>query len=167
MDPSRRMKSCDSSPCFNKMMLQTPFLRPGAKFSAAQSKGRGFRHICGRLFATLVACSTGIPVYDSQCGFKLVRRKCYEAVRSRLREKKFAFDVELLVALSQSGATIIEVPIDWSDVPGSKLHFLRDTAQMFAAVIGMRMKDHRGRSKYPQMAADGEKDRQTHANDGA
>ena len=96
------------------------------------------RHICGRLFATLVACSTGIPVYDSQCGFKLVRRKCYEAVRSRLREKKFAFDVELLVALRQSGATIIEVPIDWSDVPGSKLHFLRDTAQMFAAVIGMR-----------------------------
>ena len=113
------------------------------------------RHICGRLFATLVACSTGIPVYDSQCGFKLVRRKCYEAVRSRLREKKFAFDVELLVALRQSGATIIEVPIDWSDVPGSKLHFLRDTAQMFAAVIGMRMKDHRGRSKYPQMDADG------------
>jgi dolichyl-phosphate beta-glucosyltransferase len=98
------------------------------------------RHICGRLFATLVVCSTGIPVYDSQCGFKLVRRKCYEAVRSRLRQKRFAFDVELLVALSQSGATIIEVPIDWSDVPGSKLHFLRDTAQMFAAVVSLRAK---------------------------
>lgn len=95
------------------------------------------RHICGRLFATLVVCSTGIPVYDSQCGFKLVRRTRYEAVRSRLRQKRFAFDVELLVALSQSRATIIEVPIDWSDVPGSKLHFLRDTAQMFAAVVSL------------------------------
>ena len=81
---------------------------------------------------------TGIPVYDSQCGFKLIRRRCYEAVRSRLREKRFAFDVELLVALRQIGARIIEVPIDWFDVPGSKLHFVRDTAQMLAAVISMR-----------------------------
>ena len=32
------------------------------------------RHVCGRVFATLVATSTGIPVYDSQCGFKLIRR---------------------------------------------------------------------------------------------
>ena len=96
------------------------------------------RHACGRLFATLVAVSTGIPVYDSQCGFKLVRRKCYEAIRSRLREKRFAFDVDLLIALRQSGARVIEVPIDWFDVPGSKLHFLRDSAQMLTAVISMR-----------------------------
>ena len=75
---------------------------------------------------------------DSQCGFKLVRRRCYEAVRSRLSEKRFAFDVELLIALLRSGARVIEVPIDWCDVPGSKLHFLRDTAQMLAAVISMR-----------------------------
>ena len=99
------------------------------------------RHVCGRVFATLVAVATGIPVYDSQCGFKLIRRRCYEAIRSRLREKRFAFDVELLVALRQSGARVIEVPIDWFDVPGSKLHFLRDTAQMLAAVIGMRMRN--------------------------
>ena len=95
------------------------------------------RHVCGRVFATLVAVVTGIPVYDSQCGFKLIRRRCYEAVRNRLREKRFAFDVELLVTLRQSGARIIEVPIDWFDVPGSKLHFVRDAAQMLAAIITM------------------------------
>jgi hypothetical protein len=96
------------------------------------------RHVCGRVFATLVASVTGIPVYDSQCGFKLIRRGCYESIRGRLREKRFAFDVELLVALTQIGARIIEVPIDWFDVPGSKLHFLRDTTKMLLAVIGMR-----------------------------
>jgi dolichyl-phosphate beta-glucosyltransferase len=98
------------------------------------------RHVAGRVFATLVAVATGIPVYDSQCGFKLLRRRCYETVRSRLREERFAFDVELLVALRRSGASVIEVPIDWFDVPGSKLHFLRDSAQMLAAVISMRMR---------------------------
>ena len=99
------------------------------------------RHLGGRVFATLVATATGIPVYDSQCGFKLIRRKCYEAIRSKLREKRFAFDVELLVVLRNSGAKVIEVPIDWFDVPGSKLHFVRDSAQMLAAVIGMRMRN--------------------------
>ena len=109
------------------------------------------RHVGGRVFATLVSVATGIPVYDSQCGFKLLRRRCYEAVRGRLREKRFAFDVELLVALRQSRARVIEVPIDWCDVPGSKLHFVRDTAQMLAAVITMRM---RRDLSNPQMNAD-------------
>ena len=99
------------------------------------------RHLGGRIFATFVAVTTGIPVYDSQCGFKLIRRKCYEAIRSELREKRFAFDVELLVALRHIGAKVIEVPIDWFDVPGSKVHLVRDTARMVAAIIGIRMRD--------------------------
>ena len=99
------------------------------------------RHVCGRLFATVVCLATGIPVYDSQCGFKLVRRRCYEAVRPSLREKRFAFDVELLVNLRKSGAQIVEVPIDWSDIPGTKVHFFRDTTQMLVAILGMKMRN--------------------------
>ena len=98
------------------------------------------RHFFGRIFATLVSVGTGIPVYDSQCGFKLIRRKCYEAIRSELRVKRFAFDVELLVALRHIGARIIEVPIDWFDVPGSKLHFVRDVAGMLASLIAIRIR---------------------------
>jgi dolichyl-phosphate beta-glucosyltransferase len=98
------------------------------------------RHLGGRIFATFVCVATGIPVYDSQCGFKLVRRECYEAVRSRLHEKRFGFDVELLVALTESGANVIEFPIDWFDVPGSKVHFFRDTALMLATTIRLRIR---------------------------
>ena len=103
------------------------------------------RHLGGRVFATFVATATGIPVYDSQCGFKLIRHKCYAAIRSKLREKRFAFDVELLVVLRNNGAKVVEVPIDWFDVPGSKMHFVRDSAQMLAAVIGMRMRNSKRR----------------------
>jgi dolichyl-phosphate beta-glucosyltransferase len=105
------------------------------------------RHAGGRLFATLVVIATNIPVYDSQCGFKLIRRKVYEAVRDQLREKRFAFDVDLLVALRQVGARVIEVPIDWFDVPGTKVHFLRDTSRMIAAVVGIWMRDLNNRRR--------------------
>ena len=111
-------------------MRQTPSLPPAVKSSVGRSTGLG----SGIL-------ADAIPVYDSQCGFKLIRRKCYEAIRSELREKRFAFDVELLVALRHIGAKVIEVPIDWFDVPGSKVHFVRDTARMVAAIIGIRMRD--------------------------
>jgi dolichyl-phosphate beta-glucosyltransferase len=98
------------------------------------------RHVGGRLFATFVSVVTGIPVYDSQCGFKVVRRKSYEAVKGRLHEKRFAFDVELLLALTEAGATVIEYPIDWFDVPGSKVNFVRDTAQMLASIMRLRIR---------------------------
>ena len=101
------------------------------------------RHFGGRLFATFVCLTTGIPVYDSQCGFKLVRRARYERIKRRLREKRFAFDVELLVALTESGARVIEFPIDWFDVPGSKVHFIRDTAHMLATIARLRTKGRR------------------------
>lgn len=98
------------------------------------------RHVGGRLFATFVSAVTGIPVYDSQCGFKVVRRKYYEAIKGRLHEKRFAFDVELLVALTEAGATVIEYPIDWFDVPGSKVHFVRDTVHMLASIVRLRIR---------------------------
>jgi dolichyl-phosphate beta-glucosyltransferase len=98
------------------------------------------RHVGGRVFATFVSLATGIPVYDSQCGFKLVRRESYEAIKRRLHEKRFAFDVELLVALTESGASVIEFPIDWFDVPGSKVHFIRDTMHMLAAIVRLRIR---------------------------
>ena len=136
MARSHRMRSSESFR-YSDRKITDAFFASRCKILGRTVHRSWLRHVCGRVFATLVAAVTGIPVYDSQCGFKLIRRRCYEAVRNRLREKRFAFDVELLVTLRQSGARIIEVPIDWFDVPGSKLHFLRDAAQMLAAIITM------------------------------
>lgn len=105
-----------------------------------------WRHFIGRVYATLVSELLQIPVYDSQCGLKLVPRAAYEKVRENLVIKGFAFDVELLVSLLDHGTEVIEAPIDWHEVAGSKLHLARDTHRMFRDV--MRIKrgrlEHRG-----------------------
>jgi len=62
------------------------------------------RHLAGRIYATLSANLTGIPVYDSQCGLKFVRRSCYQRIRPDLTETRFGFDMEL-IALLHSAAT--------------------------------------------------------------
>lgn len=96
------------------------------------------RHLMGRVFATMVSNVTGLGVYDSQCGCKLVPYVVYERIRDKLTEKRFAFDVELMMAISRSGHRIEEVPINWCDIPGSKVSFLKDTVNMFFACLAIR-----------------------------
>ena len=92
------------------------------------------RHLSGRIFATLVGALVDPDVYDSQCGFKLIPASAYRAIRSLLTETGFAFDVELLAALNHVRCPVEEVPVDWFDIPGSKVSLLRDSFRMFWAL---------------------------------
>jgi dolichyl-phosphate beta-glucosyltransferase len=96
------------------------------------------RHYIGRVFATLVAVLTGIGIYDSQCGSKVIRRSAFAAIQSQLKETRFVFDVELTVLLLQGGFRIREVPVNWKEVPGSKVSLLKDTIRMFFGILRIR-----------------------------
>jgi glycosyltransferase involved in cell wall biosynthesis len=88
------------------------------------------RHLLGRMFATLVSKSINLPVYDTQCGFKLVPQVCYKKIAPLLEEPRFCFDIELLLAARHVGAEVLEIPIDWCDVPGGQVHPIRDGIAM-------------------------------------
>jgi dolichyl-phosphate beta-glucosyltransferase len=96
------------------------------------------RHLVGRVFATLVATALDLPVYDSQCGCKLIPSTAFEKVRPLLVEYGFAFDVELLAALTHAGIKVIELPIDWQEVPGGKVKFLSDPIRMAISIAKIR-----------------------------
>ena len=53
----------------------------------------------------------GLPIKDTQTGFKLFRYKALEKGISKIVVKKYAFDLELLVVLNKYGYKIIEAPI--------------------------------------------------------
>lgn len=96
------------------------------------------RHYVGRVFATLVTLITGLTVYDSQCGLKVVRRTAYVTIAGELAEHRFVFDVELALRLLRHGCAIREVPIDWTEVPGSKVRLLRDSWRMATGLLRIR-----------------------------
>jgi len=102
------------------------------------------RHLMGRVFASLVGLLIDPGVYDTQCGFKLIPKEAYQKVKPFLQEKRFAFDVELLALLNNFQCRLEEVPINWFDVPGSKVSFLRDSIQMFRAVQSIRSRIRAG-----------------------
>lgn len=86
------------------------------------------RHYIGRIFATIVSNMLSLPIYDTQCGAKLLRKEVVPVLFDQPFLSKWLFDVELLFRLKKhfndSASRIIEVPLKkWEDVAGSKISF--------------------------------------------
>jgi glycosyltransferase involved in cell wall biosynthesis len=63
---------------------------------------------------------------DTQCGLKAFRREVVGPLFEPLTAHGFAFDVEILARAERSGLRIVEVPVEWRHVDGSRLNPLRD-----------------------------------------
>lgn len=62
-------------------------------------------------YFVLVKILFGLPIRDTQTGLKLVRRQPLQQALARTQVQGFAFDLELLVRLVQSGVQMVEAPV--------------------------------------------------------
>jgi dolichyl-phosphate beta-glucosyltransferase len=98
-----------------------------------------YRHLQGRVFATLTEHLLGLGFYDTQCGVKLFRAAALRPCLGVLRERGWLLDVEILFALKKRGARMREEPIDWSDPGGSKVRFGIDPLRMLFGLRRIRL----------------------------
>jgi len=96
------------------------------------------REQAGRAFNLLVRIATGLPFWDTQCGFKAFRLDVCRPVLEAARLDGFAFDVELLYLAQHAGLRIREIPVRWNHAEGSKVSFFRDSLRMLREVIALR-----------------------------
>lgn len=81
-----------------------------------------------------------VPVVgDTQCGFKFFSGPLARQVASELQATGFAFDIELLARCRQHGAELLEIPVNWHDVPGSTFSIGRHSVAAFAEVAAIRL----------------------------
>jgi len=92
----------------------------------------------GRVFNVLVRVATGLPFWDTQCGFKAFRLEVCRPILEAAQVDGFAFDVELLLLAQRAGLRIREIPVRWNHAQGSKVSFLRDSLRMLREVIALR-----------------------------
>lgn len=103
----------------------------GAAFAKRQP---AHRILTGMMFRALA--NRVLPgVTDTQCGFKFFDGELARSVARRLRIDGFAFDVELLRAVVDTGVPVKEIPVVWSDREGSTLRALRDGTRAAADVF--------------------------------
>ena len=109
-----------------------------------------WRETMGRIFNRIVRAATRLPYRDTQCGFKLMRRQAVLPLFRAARIERFAYDVEILYLARLAGIAVREVPVTWRDVPGSKVHPVRDALLMLRDVGRILWRDRR--SRYGRLA---------------
>ncbi|NCA71412.1 MAG: glycosyltransferase family 2 protein [Sphingobacteriia bacterium] len=101
----------------------------------------GLRQLMGNVFYSVVNFFAVPGIRDTQCGFKLFRTDVARELFRDLNESGWAFDVELLYRAQLFGYGIAEVPVNWHEVPGSKVDPLRDAVKMFLAIFRIRRRN--------------------------
>ena len=104
----------------------------------------GHRETMGRIFNGAMRVATGLPISDTQCGFKLFRGDVAREVFSRQRLERFGFDAEVLYIAVHRGYGIAEVPVRWNHVDGSKVGMLTGL-RAFAELAEIRANSLRGK----------------------
>ena len=111
---------------------------PGSTVRPAQGPLRRF---VSRAFNLLTRGLFGLRFADTQCGSKVFRRASLAQVVDSLEQSSYAFDVELLWSLQRSGRRILELPIAWSDRPGSKVDLLWTSWSMLLSILRLRIQN--------------------------
>lgn len=104
-----------------------------------------FRENAGRIFNLAMRLIAGLPFWDTQCGFKLFDGRAAREIFRRQRLDRFGFDVEVLFIARKLGYRTVEVPVRWSHAEGTKVSMVRDSVDMFADLLRVRMNWLRGR----------------------
>ena len=69
-------------------------------------------------------------VKDTQCGFKLFERKAAREIFRGMHSEGWIFDVEVLLLADREGIKVVEVPVTWHEVEGTKMSLGRDSVKM-------------------------------------
>lgn len=96
------------------------------------------RGLVGRCFAAVASAALGLGVRDPQCGFKMLRRDPGRRLCRACREDGFLFDAELLARAYRAEMRVAEVPVCWTEVPGSKVRPVRDGWRMLRGIPRVR-----------------------------
>lgn len=89
---------------------------------------RWYRHYAGRFFATAASLLLHLPIYDTQCGAKLIEAGLARRIFDEPFLSRWLFDVELLartirlLRYEEAHQAIFEIPlVEWQDKGASKV----------------------------------------------
>ena len=102
------------------------------------------RELGGRAFNLVLRAATGLPFWDTQCGFKAFRMSVCRPLVEAATIDGFGFDIELLYEAYRAGLRMREIAVRWDHRDGSKVHFLRDGSRMLRDVFTVRLRGAEG-----------------------
>ncbi|MEO5860696.1 MAG: dolichyl-phosphate beta-glucosyltransferase [Pyrinomonadaceae bacterium] len=98
----------------------------------------------GKVFNLVVRSLTGLPFWDTQCGFKAFNLEKFRPLLELMQIERFGFDVEFLYVANLHGLKLAEIPVRWDNDERSKVSVFRDSLRMFNEVREIRRNAKKG-----------------------
>lgn len=96
------------------------------------------RRVCSAGFKMVVRSVLRLRFEDTQCGFKLFKRKAARLIFSRQRIERWGFDPEVLMLADRFCFVVKEIGVQAIHDSGSRLNVLSDSFQMLCEVLKIR-----------------------------
>ncbi|PON88723.1 Glycosyltransferase 2-like [Trema orientale] len=94
-----------------------------------------YRNFLMKGFHLVVLLSAGPGIRDTQCGFKMFTRAAARKLFSNIRLRRWCFDVELVFLCKHFGIPMLEISVNWSEIPGSKVNPLSIPNMLWELVL--------------------------------
>jgi glycosyltransferase involved in cell wall biosynthesis len=88
---------------------------------------------------------TGLNFKDTQCGFKAFRRDAAQSIFPLQQIDGFGFDPEILFIAKKQGWRLLETPVRWNHVEGSKVNPIASPIKVLLEVSTIRWNDLTGK----------------------
>ena len=111
----------------------------GSEAVVKRSKLRNFLMHSFHVLLRLMTPPKTAAISDTQCGFKLFSRPALPYIVPYMHSEGWIFDVEMLMLAEFAGIPVVEVPIGWREVLGSKLNVVWDSLGMAYGLALLRL----------------------------
>ncbi len=121
-------------------------LRGGYDVAIGTRLGRGSRvyerplkrEITSRGYNLLIKSMFWTRFSDAQCGFKALNRAAAQRLLPLVRDNAFFFDTEMLLIAEKRGLRIFEVPVTWTDDPGTTVRIVNTAMEDIRGLLRLR-----------------------------
>lgn len=96
------------------------------------------REVISRCYNLLIKAMFWTRFTDAQCGFKALNRTTAQRLLPTVRDNAFFFDTELLLIAEKRGLRIHEVPVTWTDDPGTTVRVVNTALEDIRGLLRLR-----------------------------
>ncbi|ERN07842.1 dolichyl-phosphate beta-glucosyltransferase isoform X2 [Amborella trichopoda] len=131
---SRAARPSDSNPKFSDVAIATFGSRAHLEQQALATR-KWYRNILMKGFHIVVLLTAGPGIRDTQCGFKMFTRAAAQKLFTNIRLRRWCFDVELVYLCKYLNIPMIEISVNWSEIPGSKVRMTSILHMLFELLL--------------------------------
>ena len=103
-------------------------------------KKKFIRDILGNIMRFFVSTVLDIKIKDTQCGYKLYKKKIAKIVFSKMKNYGFDHDLELILILKSKNIEIKELPVKWIHKDNSQLNIFWDPVKMLLEIFTIKIR---------------------------